>query len=61
MKSKHSPYCNYNVRNMFKIMTELRVDWNDVIKKEARGFDGADLGEVQGRTGISCYQNRFSR
>ncbi len=26
-------------------MTELRVDWNDVIKKEASGFDGADLGE----------------
>jgi hypothetical protein len=23
------------------------IDWNDVIKKEARGIDNADLGEVQ--------------
>jgi hypothetical protein len=23
------------------------IDWNDVIKKEARGSDGYDLGEVQ--------------
>ncbi len=29
-------------------MTELDLYWNDVIKKEARGLDGADLGEVQG-------------
>jgi hypothetical protein len=29
-------------------MTELNVNWNDVIKKEARGLDNADLGEVQG-------------
>ena len=24
------------------------IDWNDVIKKEARGLNDADLGEVQG-------------
>ena len=24
------------------------IDWNKVIKKEARGIDDADLGEVQG-------------
>ncbi|MDQ2685987.1 MAG: hypothetical protein M3Y25_09130 [Thermoproteota archaeon] len=24
------------------------IDWNDVIKKEARGINDADLGEVQG-------------
>jgi hypothetical protein len=29
------------------------IDWNDVIKKEARGIDDADLGEVQG------VSNRF--
>ncbi len=29
-------------------MTQLNIDWNDVIKKEARGLDDADLGEVQG-------------
>ena len=23
------------------------IDWNDVIKKEARGLNDADLGEVQ--------------
>jgi hypothetical protein len=23
------------------------IDWSDVIKKEARGTNGADLGEVQ--------------
>ena len=26
---------------------EERIDWNDVIKKEARGLDDYDLGEVQ--------------
>ncbi len=29
-------------------MSKLNIDWNDVIKKEARGLDDADLGEVQG-------------
>ena len=24
------------------------IEWNDVIKKEARGLNNADLGEVQG-------------
>ena len=28
-------------------MTELNINWNDVVKKEARGLDNADLGEVQ--------------
>ena len=23
------------------------IDWKDVIRKEARGFDDADLGEIQ--------------
>jgi hypothetical protein len=26
---------------------EQKIDWNDVIKKEARGLDDYDLGEVQ--------------
>ena len=29
-------------------MTELDINRNDVVKKEARGLDNADLGEVQG-------------
>lgn len=29
-------------------MNELNINWNDVIKKEARGLYAADLGEVQG-------------
>jgi hypothetical protein len=29
-------------------MTELKINWNDIVKKEARGLDYADLGEVQG-------------
>jgi hypothetical protein len=29
-------------------MTELKINWNDIVKKEARGLDNADLGEVQG-------------
>jgi hypothetical protein len=28
-------------------MKELNINWIDVIKKEARGLDNADLGEVQ--------------
>ena len=27
---------------------ESDIDWNDTIKKEARGINGEDLGEVQG-------------
>ena len=26
---------------------ETNVDWNEVVKKEARGIDDADFGEVQ--------------
>ncbi len=28
-------------------MSKLNVNWDDVIKKEARGIDDADMGEVQ--------------
>ncbi|WP_458746432.1 hypothetical protein [Candidatus Nitrosocosmicus sp. T] len=28
-------------------MSNNSIDWNDVIKKEARGINDADLGEVQ--------------
>jgi hypothetical protein len=28
-------------------MNEFNINWIDVIKKEARGLDNADLGEVQ--------------
>lgn len=28
-------------------MSNSNIDWNDVIKKEARGINDADLGEVQ--------------
>ncbi len=28
-------------------MSNTNIDWNDVIKKEARGINDADLGEVQ--------------
>ena len=28
-------------------MSNNNIDWNDVIKKEARGISDADLGEVQ--------------
>jgi hypothetical protein len=29
-------------------MTELNINWNEVVNKEARGLDATDLGEVQG-------------
>ena len=29
-------------------MKESNINWNDVVKKEARGLDNVDLGEVQG-------------
>ena len=28
-------------------MSNINIDWSDAIKKEARGIDGEDLGEVQ--------------
>ncbi len=28
-------------------MSNNNIDWNDVIRKEARGINDADLGEVQ--------------
>jgi hypothetical protein len=28
-------------------LSNKNIDWNDVIKKEARGINDADLGEVQ--------------
>jgi hypothetical protein len=28
-------------------MNSSNIDWNDVIKKEARGMDDEDFGEVQ--------------
>jgi hypothetical protein len=28
-------------------MSNNSIDWNDVVKKEARGLNDADLGEVQ--------------
>ncbi|WP_458721167.1 hypothetical protein [Candidatus Nitrosocosmicus sp. R] len=28
-------------------MSNTNIDWNDVIKKEARGINDTDLGEVQ--------------
>ena len=28
-------------------MSNTDIDWNDIIKKEARGINDADLGEVQ--------------
>ena len=28
-------------------MSNNNIDWNDVVKKEARGINDADLGEVQ--------------
>ena len=28
-------------------MSSNNIEWNNVIKKEARGFDDADFGEVQ--------------
>ena len=28
-------------------MSSTNIDWNDVIKKEARGINDADFGEVQ--------------
>ena len=28
-------------------MSNTNIDWNDIIKKEARGINDADLGEVQ--------------
>jgi hypothetical protein len=27
--------------------SDKNIDWNEVVKKEARGIDDADLGEVQ--------------
>ena len=34
-------------------MTELKINWNDMVKKEARGLDYAYLGEVQGLRRLS--------
>jgi hypothetical protein len=34
------------------------IDWNDVIKKEARGIDDADLGEVQGVSNGFAFTRR---
>ena len=33
-------------------MNSSDIDWNDVIKKEARGINDEDLGEVQEIQGI---------
>ena len=30
---------------LIRVMPELNINWNDGIKKEARGLDGSDLGE----------------
>jgi hypothetical protein len=30
-------------------MNELNINWDDVIKKEARGLDNADLGGTRTR------------
>jgi hypothetical protein len=38
----------YNVLWLTLGMNESNINWNDVIKKEERGLDNADLGEVQG-------------
>ncbi|MBV9178938.1 MAG: hypothetical protein JO297_18065, partial [Nitrososphaeraceae archaeon] len=38
----------YNITSTMESSTYGRVtDWNEVIKKEARGLDNADLGKVQ--------------
>jgi hypothetical protein len=29
------------------ILSDKNIDWDQVVKKEARGIDDADLGEVQ--------------
>jgi hypothetical protein len=31
----------------FGIMSAVNINWNDVLKKEARGIDDYDLGEIQ--------------
>ncbi|MGD9674201.1 MAG: hypothetical protein AB7U98_12065 [Candidatus Nitrosocosmicus sp.] len=36
-------------------------NWNDVIKKEARGLNDADLGEVQEVRQDFVYKNWYSR
>ncbi|HYG00287.1 MAG TPA: hypothetical protein VD815_09355 [Candidatus Saccharimonadales bacterium] len=38
---------NFNSNSSQKNMTNEEIDWHDVIKKEARGLNDADLGEVQ--------------
>ncbi len=30
-----------------KVMNPIDIDWNDVIKKEARGINNEDFGEIQ--------------
>ncbi len=30
-----------------EIMSGVNINWNDVLKKEARGIDDYDLGEIQ--------------
>jgi hypothetical protein len=39
--------CGVKNTIMFAADNKNIIDWNEVIKKEARGIDDADLGEVQ--------------
>ncbi|MFL6331016.1 MAG: hypothetical protein ACJ705_08385 [Nitrososphaeraceae archaeon] len=41
---------------------DKNIDWDEVIKKEARGInDDADFGEVQLTMGDSSYRERYHR
>jgi hypothetical protein len=39
--------CGVKNTTMFAADNKNIIDWNEVVKKEARGIDDADLGEVQ--------------
>ena len=39
--------CLFKVKRTLLIMSTNSINWTDVIKKEARGLNDADLGEVQ--------------
>jgi hypothetical protein len=39
--------CGVKNTIMFAADNKNIIDWNEVVKKEARGIDDADLGEVQ--------------
>ena len=45
--SKELPSVKLHVNRKYYMQTDNSIDWDDVIKKEVRGNNDEDLGEVQ--------------